>query len=196
MNKFSSKTLISFSFFMYALGSLAVYFANDITVIIVLSSFIGILYTAFMTVPYKMLADFHKCERYTNQEHTNEKRGLGKPLSLSTFKTRIFSSKEIKFSFSNRYGLFPTRLGILFISDIDSSYYKPDDCRFWSRFHLAVCSIFCNMWLLLDSFLRRRNKRIKHLSCNEECKNINFELNCLTFLGFIFVSMLINFFIS
>ena len=71
MHRIAAKTLVSFSFITYAVGSIAVYFATDIYLAIALSGFIGVLYTTLMTLPYKMLADFHKLDRQT------DKRGLG-----------------------------------------------------------------------------------------------------------------------
>ena len=77
MKRFSVQLIFFASFLSYAICCLLICLTKDIRVIIALSSLIGILYTAIMTLPYKILGDLHKIDAYRRQSITGSKRGIG-----------------------------------------------------------------------------------------------------------------------
>ncbi|RNA27188.1 SLC45A2 [Brachionus plicatilis] len=82
MEKFSTRTLYFFSYLVYALCCIGIYFQTNIYIIMPLSSSIGIVLTAISTLPYQMLSEFHKDNRYRSQSAAGTKRGLGIDCSL------------------------------------------------------------------------------------------------------------------
>ncbi|CAF1016480.1 unnamed protein product, partial [Brachionus calyciflorus] len=67
MEKFSTRTLYFFSYFLYALCCIGIYFQTNIYIIMPLCSSMGIVLTAVSTLPYQMLSDFHKDNNYRTQ---------------------------------------------------------------------------------------------------------------------------------
>ena len=82
MEKFSTRTLYFFSYLVYALCCIGIYFQTNVYIIMPLSSSIGIVLTAISTLPYQMLSEFHKDKQYRIQSAAGTKRGLGIDCSL------------------------------------------------------------------------------------------------------------------
>lgn len=77
MDRFSTRTLYFFSYLVYAICCGAIYFQTNVYIIMPLSSSLGILLTAICTLPYQMLSEFHKDNKYRNKSASGTKRGLG-----------------------------------------------------------------------------------------------------------------------
>ncbi len=81
-DKFSTKTLYFFTFLIYAICSGAIFFQKNIYIIMGLSSTLGLVITTLSTLPYQMIAEFHKDKNYRKQSAEGTRRGIGKQICI------------------------------------------------------------------------------------------------------------------
>lgn len=82
MEKYSTKALYLSTYLLYVFSCAAIFFLDSVYHIIPFCFSFGILMTALTTLPYQMLAEFHKDEFYVNYCRTGVKRGIGIDCSL------------------------------------------------------------------------------------------------------------------
>ena len=83
MDRLSTRSLYFLSYFIYAVCSALIYFADGkFWIIATLYSICGILSTAITTLPYQMVAEYHENDEYKNTSVPGTQRGLGIDCSL------------------------------------------------------------------------------------------------------------------
>ena len=76
LEKFSTKSLYLFTYALYVVSCVIIYFLDNIYAILPFCFSFGILLTALSTLPYQMLSEFHKDDSYVNRSKDAIKRGL------------------------------------------------------------------------------------------------------------------------
>ena len=82
LKKFSTKFLYLATYLLYVLSCVAIFFLENVFIIIPFCFSFGILMTTLTTLPYQMLSEFHQEESYVNSSKNGVKRGMGIDCSL------------------------------------------------------------------------------------------------------------------
>jgi solute carrier family 45 protein 1/2/4 len=82
LDRFSTRTLYFFSNFIYAICVSCIYYVDKVYFILPLYSTAGLVLTVNQTLPYQLLADYHKNKEFRRQSAQGTKRGLGVDCSL------------------------------------------------------------------------------------------------------------------
>jgi hypothetical protein len=78
----SFKSLLLFSYSLYTLSCVIIYFLNDVFYILPFCSSFGLLMTTLTTLPYEILSAYHQDPTYIRQTSIGQRRGIGKDCSL------------------------------------------------------------------------------------------------------------------
>ena len=97
ISRFSMRSLFFFAHFFYAICMGVLYFQSNIYIIMPLSSSLGVILTANVTIPYQMISEFHNDKVYKSKSAPGTKRGIG----LLYFYEYVFSNAKFSKGFFN-----------------------------------------------------------------------------------------------